>query len=517
MQVQICRKCGHQNTVISGPVTSCNYCGSSDLEPVSDTSAGAPGAAAIESDASSHKKWLVLFLVFFVVAAIATWAAMTILGDQQSSNSNSPSSNPQSIPFAEKTNQINVVENPVAGDKILTPAKETQEVLDSKESITSKVLPAESIPETSDVASVAAQNGQAPTESTAAVQVSSIAVADSTASSNSNSGTSTSKSLAVTEAPVKELAASKVTASQNQESEPESTTNPQKIEAVAVEQVTAKAAKKVEPKPDLKTDIKPEAKPEPSKVVKAKVEVAKVTPKEASKNVPKVAPKTAPKVVAKQPAKDVVKVVAKSTEKVISKVSAVKDEPLAVVKPAKIDKPIDYQKALQERQELRFLNRKRGVVVDGKTGLMWMACSIGQKWENGRCVGEADQYFWSEAVNLAKDTNYANYSDWRLPTRTELHSIVDCSKGRVGFKIGQDGKMLRKQGVLQNGKCLAGSSSPTIDRSLFPATPASVFWSYNHSAKNDYSAWAVFFNSGYQYDYNTSNEGYVRLVRTNRR
>ncbi len=185
-------------------------------------------------------------------------------------------------------------------------------------------------------------------------------------------------------------------------------------------------------------------------------------------------------------------------------------------KVKKLQSILNNKQAIESRQNPRFLNRNKGVVTDSKTGLMWMACSLGQKWKNGTCVGEAEEYLWSEAVSLAKESRYADYSGWRLPTRDELHTIVDCTNGRVGYKLGANGKMVVKDGVPQNGKCLGSFKKPTIDLSVFPNTPASLYWSYSFNAKTNYSAWAVSFSGGYHYNYNTSNLGNVRLIRKSR-
>lgn len=57
-----------------------------------------------------------------------------------------------------------------------------------------------------------------------------------------------------------------------------------------------------------------------------------------------------------------------------------------------------------------------GTITDNATGLMWM------QNDNGEGVD------WEDALGLAEGTNYAGYTDWRLPNIKELQSIVDYTR-----------------------------------------------------------------------------------------
>src|SRR5690606_3487424 len=86
-----------------------------------------------------------------------------------------------------------------------------------------------------------------------------------------------------------------------------------------------------------------------------------------------------------------------------------------------------------------------GVLVDSKTGLMWMRCALGYQWQDGNCVKDESktaEFNWPDALNTAAtNKTFAGYSDWRLPNRKELGSIVE-------------------------GTCF----DPAINLTLFPAT-----------------------------------------------
>lgn len=106
-------------------------------------------------------------------------------------------------------------------------------------------------------------------------------------------------------------------------------------------------------------------------------------------------------------------------------------------------------------------------IRDKKTGLEWMRCTLGQKWNGSQCTGKPDEYTLDEAYELVKRYKYAGYSDWRLPNINELKTLVYCSsKKREDFAENKTG-----------GGCAGKYSSPTILESTFPDTPASSVWS----------------------------------------
>ena len=146
-----------------------------------------------------------------------------------------------------------------------------------------------------------------------------------------------------------------------------------------------------------------------------------------------------------------------------------------------------------------FTDNGDGTVTDTRTGLVWMRCSLGQTWNAGTrtCDGTASTYTWQAALQSAIDVNsgasnddgdgaagYAGATDWRLPNRNELTSIVER-------------------------RCW----EPAINVALFPNTPSSWFWSSSPYAGSSGDAWYVHFYDGYVNAGSKSSTRQVRLVR----
>lgn len=101
----------------------------------------------------------------------------------------------------------------------------------------------------------------------------------------------------------------------------------------------------------------------------------------------------------------------------------------------------------------------------------------------GKCTGgiECDTYAYTRAVNAEK---LCGYSDWRLPERWELRSIVDY--GKAFDREGHFGEQFQEN----------DNNRATIDSDYFPHTPAHWFWSATPFAEEPLWAWRVFFYDG---------------------
>jgi hypothetical protein len=73
-----------------------------------------------------------------------------------------------------------------------------------------------------------------------------------------------------------------------------------------------------------------------------------------------------------------------------------------------------------------------GIATDTDTGLIWLRFAYGQIWLDDTSVGKVKEVCWEDAFDCAKQFNqqggYADYASWRLPTVSELKSLIDEAK-----------------------------------------------------------------------------------------
>ena len=192
---------------------------------------------------------------------------------------------------------------------------------------------------------------------------------------------------------------------------------------------------------------------------------------------------------------------------------------MPALKQLKVDDNVSLPKALKQKFERmrlaalaplyaphakRYQVHSNGTVTDRTTGLMWKQCSEGQS--GSACQqGAATSYNWQDALAL-KGSQFAGYSDWRVPTIEELRELVFCSNGtpaKEAWDNDCDGKNDR------NGSY----ERPTINQTVFPNTRSSWYWSSSPYAYSGH-AWSVSFRNGYDDTYTKGYDLYVRLVRS---
>ncbi|MBN2524762.1 MAG: DUF1566 domain-containing protein [Deltaproteobacteria bacterium] len=126
------------------------------------------------------------------------------------------------------------------------------------------------------------------------------------------------------------------------------------------------------------------------------------------------------------------------------------------------------------------------IVIDNVTGLVWQGCTAGLFGDT--CAsGSVITLNWAAALAYCDSLSWGDYTDWRLPDRYELESIVD-----------------------------AGRVNPAIEMTAFPATLSSSFWSSSSGAYHGTVAWGVNFNNGDVVSYGKDGKGdstYARCVR----
>lgn len=80
---------------------------------------------------------------------------------------------------------------------------------------------------------------------------------------------------------------------------------------------------------------------------------------------------------------------------------------------------------LKSTPDDQFVFYNNGTLLDQKSGLIWMRCSLGQKWNGNDCIEKPLRLDWQSALAIAKDYVYADANNWRLPNIKELASILE--------------------------------------------------------------------------------------------
>ena len=169
---------------------------------------------------------------------------------------------------------------------------------------------------------------------------------------------------------------------------------------------------------------------------------------------------------------------------------------------------------------------------DPQTKLIWMRCSIGQRWTGEACAENALHLYWPEAMeypSLYNDKGFGGKNNWRLPTIAELSTLLHCSDG-YGHEIKVIGDLQKDLGIKMRqipaspksgmmnvpAYCAKNSVKPTIDTNVFANTPNDFYWSSSPVAGRSEITWIVNFYLGLVADVDARNggdRGLVRLVR----
>ena len=122
-----------------------------------------------------------------------------------------------------------------------------------------------------------------------------------------------------------------------------------------------------------------------------------------------------------------------------------------------------------------YTDNRDGTVSDGYTGLMWQQAT------------SETEMTWEEAILYCENLSLAGYTDWRLPNRNELQSLVD------------------KQPDPTSGSAIS---------TAFPDTYSLPYWTSTSRALIPGSAWAVGFAFGQMTPfYVKEHHNYARAVR----
>lgn len=130
----------------------------------------------------------------------------------------------------------------------------------------------------------------------------------------------------------------------------------------------------------------------------------------------------------------------------------------------------------------RFEMPGDGTVIDTETGLQWKRCMEGAGGVT--CEGGEDLRYYYEDAKKLEGKYFANHSDWRIPTREELETIVDKS-----------------------------CRSPAFNLKVFPSATNSQMWTSSLIGEYGNRVWVMYAISGVAIKGRTANQAAVRLVR----
>ena len=134
---------------------------------------------------------------------------------------------------------------------------------------------------------------------------------------------------------------------------------------------------------------------------------------------------------------------------------------------------------------LNYTDNHDGTVTDNNTGLVWEKFDDWAPYNWYQASGTYDAILNPETTDACGSLNLGGATDWRLPSKKELFSIVDAAIPYPG---------------------------PTINP-VFTNTVRSGYWSSTSSASSTSDAWVVSFHGGSVYGYPKNVAQYVRCVR----
>lgn len=157
--------------------------------------------------------------------------------------------------------------------------------------------------------------------------------------------------------------------------------------------------------------------------------------------------------------------------------------------------PAPQSKPVVPPEALRLKDNHNGTVTDTEIFLMW------EQNDSGRMD-------WNSANILCERIIVAGYTDWRLPNKDELLTLIDKTQKRDSASkiqiLGNEGEVVLERGI--------PSGLPLINMTMFPNAQPKRYWTSVPHPDDEY-AWYVDFYDGYvSYD-KRSDQYYVRCVR----
>ncbi len=122
-----------------------------------------------------------------------------------------------------------------------------------------------------------------------------------------------------------------------------------------------------------------------------------------------------------------------------------------------------------------------------------------------------EEMTWSDAKAYCENLNEDGYSDWRLPTISELRTLIkNCSVTETGGECKASDNCLSSS--CQSIACMAGCSMKE-DAQYSKLSDKGYFWSLSEQSDSTSNAWTVGFYQGGVYNSSKNDKSYVRCLR----
>jgi len=151
---------------------------------------------------------------------------------------------------------------------------------------------------------------------------------------------------------------------------------------------------------------------------------------------------------------------------------------------------------LQKGAALAYVDNGDGTITDVNTGLMWEKLSQDGSIHDWGKIYTWDNAFAVKVATLNGGGGFAGYTDWRMPNRRELDSIVNLQN---------DGPAVSP--AFDTG-CVSRCTVMTCS-----CTQSDFYWSSSSFANFPRNAWFVSFNDGYDLANTKAYNFHVRAVR----
>jgi len=134
------------------------------------------------------------------------------------------------------------------------------------------------------------------------------------------------------------------------------------------------------------------------------------------------------------------------------------------------------------------------------TGDVWLDSESGLTWQSGEDVG-AKSFTWQQAVDYCDKLDWGGYTDWRLPSISELRTLIRGCAGTISGGPCGVTDFCRQHNGCWNDMCMGcqEGAGPGADGMYWPSQitgQCCFYWSKSKVSPDNKAAWEVQFDNG---------------------